>query len=219
MRITKYLHSCLIVEEKGCRILFDPGFYLLAEGTFSLEHFFDISAVVITHRHRDHIEVPLLKTILSANPKTFVIGNTETKEFLQQDGIASLTLNENELRVGSIVIRALPAPHEKILKQSPQNSAYVLNEKFLHPGDSLNECLYAWKGIDVLALPTMGSWMTVSRAGEFAIALRPKIVIPIHDGFAKAFYLKGHHESLRNYFQEYGVAYKMSADVEDSIKN
>src|SRR5258708_7462731 len=57
MRIYKYIHSCLLVEEGDDKILFDPGTFSFVEGKVSPATFKDISTVVITHPHPDHVEI------------------------------------------------------------------------------------------------------------------------------------------------------------------
>ena len=50
MKITKFGHSCLLVEENGVRILFDPGSYSTAQNDVK-----NIDVVLITHEHSDHV--------------------------------------------------------------------------------------------------------------------------------------------------------------------
>jgi len=56
IKITKYIHSCLLFEKDGFKLLFDPGKFTFAEGLVSPEMFSDISAVIITHNHPDHLD-------------------------------------------------------------------------------------------------------------------------------------------------------------------
>ena len=51
MRLTKFGHSCLLVEEGGARVLLDPGSF--SDGFERLE---GLTAVCVTHQHADHLD-------------------------------------------------------------------------------------------------------------------------------------------------------------------
>ncbi len=64
-----------------------------------------------------------------------------------------------------------------------ENFAYLINGRLLHPGDS-----YATDGLpspEILALPTQGPWSRVVDAIEYAKILKPKVVVPMHNGVLK----------------------------------
>jgi L-ascorbate metabolism protein UlaG (beta-lactamase superfamily) len=63
MRVTKFGHSCLLVEEGGARVLLDPGTF--SEGFEGLE---DLTAVCLTHQHADHLDAERLRLVLDRNP-------------------------------------------------------------------------------------------------------------------------------------------------------
>ncbi|NLC97914.1 MAG: MBL fold metallo-hydrolase, partial [Actinomycetales bacterium] len=52
MLITRFGHSCVLVELEDARILIDPGIFSSQEA-FRLK---DLSAIVVTHQHPDHID-------------------------------------------------------------------------------------------------------------------------------------------------------------------
>jgi len=61
MKITKYLHSCLVFELDGYKILFDPGKFSFADGEVTPQMSSDVNSIVITHIHPDHFEIEILK--------------------------------------------------------------------------------------------------------------------------------------------------------------
>ena len=65
MKITKFLHSCLLVENQGTTILTDPGFYTYRENILPLDKITRIDYIAITHEHEDHLYIPFLKRIFS----------------------------------------------------------------------------------------------------------------------------------------------------------
>jgi len=87
MKITKYIHSFIMVEEGKNRVLVDPGPFSFIEESVRADQFEGIKAIFITHKHADHSIglIGLLKTMeLSGYNKTlFIYGPKGTKEFLQ----------------------------------------------------------------------------------------------------------------------------------------
>lgn len=79
LKISKYIHSCVMLEEEGEKILIDPGVFSFVEGQVKAETFTGISAVLITHEHDDHISIKALK------PKTAVpIHDGFLKDFFRE---------------------------------------------------------------------------------------------------------------------------------------
>jgi L-ascorbate metabolism protein UlaG (beta-lactamase superfamily) len=63
MKISKYLHSCLVFELDGHKLLIDPGKFSFAEGLVTPETFADVNSIIITHIHPDHLDIENLKKI------------------------------------------------------------------------------------------------------------------------------------------------------------
>ncbi len=187
MRIYKYIHSCLLVEEGAEKILFDPGIFSFIEGKVRPDTFKDVSTVILTHGHPDHVDMSALKSILALSGAS-VLTNSEGKTALAKENIEAQVLEEGDYQTKNLTIRAIPAAHEKILSDTlPQNTAYVINDTFLNPGDSFASSLSTLKGIRALALADMAPWNTELTVAQFAEAIAPQIVIPVHDGYAKDF--------------------------------
>lgn len=70
MKVTKFGHSCILVEENSVKILLDPG-------VFSTDYtdIKDVDALLITHEHQDHFDISGVKKILELNPKIKVLTN------------------------------------------------------------------------------------------------------------------------------------------------
>ncbi|MCT1776092.1 MBL fold metallo-hydrolase [Brachybacterium sp. p3-SID957] len=83
MKIRHLVHSCLLVEVAGRRLMIDPGGFS-AEGVRSLgaDVLGAIDVVAITHQHPDHVDPELLTEILRASPDAVVIAEPETAEML-----------------------------------------------------------------------------------------------------------------------------------------
>ena len=218
MRISKYIHSCLLVEEGDDKILFDPGIFSFVEGKVSPATFKDVSTVVITHPHPDHVDIPSLKKIL-ANSKASVVTNTEGKTALEKEQIQAIVLEEGDYQTRNFTLHAIAATHEKILAPTlPQNTAYVVNDMLLNPGDSFASHLSTLKGIKALALPVMAPWTTDVEMAEFARTMAPQIVIPVHDGYVKDFFLKLRYDVYESYFSSLNITLQRMYNPGDVVE-
>jgi len=218
MRISKYLHSCILVEDRGQKLLIDPGAFSFIEKKVTPDVFTDISIILITHVHGDHVDVNALKTILGINPKAKVLGNADVVKLLEENEIKSENFEEGEKELSGFKIRAISAEHEKLLIQTPKNTAYVVNEIFLHPGDSLNKTLYKLKGIKLLALPIMAPWANMIQIGDFEKSMEPEAVVPIHDGYVKDFFRQRQHEIHKKYLARLNVEFHALDKAGESIE-
>ncbi len=209
MRISKYIHSCLLVEKGMDKILFDPGKFSFVEGLVKPEQFENLSAIIFTHQHPDHLDDDALRQIVDNNPSALILTNAEIQARLAQKGIAAEVFESGTRSLGSFALAALDAPHAPILgSATPQNTAYVIDDRLLHPGDSFAASLDARKNTAVLALPLMAPWTTELEVAEFARRIRPQHVIPIHDGYAKDFFLRQRYENFQKHFSQQGVHFQ-----------
>jgi L-ascorbate metabolism protein UlaG (beta-lactamase superfamily) len=186
MKITKYIHSCLLLENDGEKILFDPGKFSFVEDKVRPEQFLDLHAIVLTHYHPDHVDEESLETIIRNNPGVEVLVNSEIHAKLGEKEIDTRVFETGTISFSGFTIEALNAPHEKLLADSiPQNIAYVVNDIFIHPGDSLSENLYSRSGIKMLALPLMAPWATELQIFDFAVKMTPEPLSPFTTALPK----------------------------------
>ena len=197
MRISKYIHSCLLFEHEGDKLLFDPGNYSFIEGHVTPETFRDVSTVVITHSHPDHLALEPLKQILALSGAD-VVTNGEVAAILHGEGIDATTIEEGTLTAGAFTLRAIPTPHEAILADTvPRHTAFLVDDRVLNCGDSFADPLLPYAGVEVLIMPVMAPFLTEVGAAAFARRMRPRQVIPVHDGYAKDFFVRPTLRQLR----------------------
>ena len=92
MKIKKIGHCCFVVEPKeGIRVMTDPG----AFSTLQIEEK-NISAILITHEHQDHLHIDSLKKVLENNPQAIVITNTAVGKLLDEVGISYTKIEEGQ---------------------------------------------------------------------------------------------------------------------------
>src|SRR4051812_33056523 len=111
MRITKYIHACLLVEEGSDRILFDPGKFSLIEGLVKPDVFRDLSAVILTHQHPDHVDDDALATIMDNNPGAVLLTNTDLQTRLAEKKISAEMFESGRRSVGHFSFEAVEAKH------------------------------------------------------------------------------------------------------------
>jgi L-ascorbate metabolism protein UlaG (beta-lactamase superfamily) len=212
MRITKFLHSCLLVEKDGGRLLFDPGKFSFVEDLVRPESFQGIHAIVLTHSHPDHLHVGALQKIVDTNPQAEILTNTETAQVLGAAGIKASIFEQGKRAAGAFSLQAIPARHDTILGgDPPQNTAYLIDETLLNPGDSFSPELNAFAAVPVLIVPVMAPWGNELQMMAFVEAMKPRVVIPVHDGFAKAFFIVQRYEFFAEEFTKRGITF---ADLE-----
>ena len=98
MRLTKYGHSCLLVEEGPARLLLDPG--TLSGGFEELE---GLTAVLVTHQHADHLDLQRLRTLLDRNPGARVVSDEGSAGALGEAGADVEVVHDgDELDLGGL---------------------------------------------------------------------------------------------------------------------
>ena len=70
MRLTKFGHACVRLEDGDRRLVIDPGTYTDAEALSGA------TGVLVTHEHADHVDVDKLEQALADNPALSVHGPT-----------------------------------------------------------------------------------------------------------------------------------------------
>jgi L-ascorbate metabolism protein UlaG (beta-lactamase superfamily) len=218
MRVSKFIHSCLLVEEGRDKILFDPGMFSFMEDQVTPDTFRDVGTIIITHNHPDHLDVAALQKIVELSG-AMVITNSETKDVLTKQGIEAMVLEEGSYQSKDFTIRAVPASHEKILAPTlPQNTAYIINESFLNPGDSFAQLPSTVKGIKALALVVAALWTTEVTTAAFAETIAPQMVIPVHDSYVKSFFQKMRYDNYERYFSTKGITFQRLVSLGDGVE-
>ena len=217
MRIEKYVHSCLLMIKDGKRLLFDPGIFSFNEGRVKPEQFSDVDAIVITHTHSDHLDEKALGAIVKASGAE-VIGNSEVAAKLADFQVSVIADGETRT-VGPFSLRAITVPHAPILQdRMPEVTAFVIDERILHVVDSFDEKLLTHQGMDLAILPIMAPFLTEVLVRDFAKALKPKAVFPVHDGYAREFFVVSRHKTYHEFLAREGIAFHPVSGVGEGIE-
>lgn len=181
MRVTKFGHCCLLIEENGLRILTDPGSYTTAQTEVK-----DLDIILITHEHPDHLHVESLKTAVQNNPHARVITNAAVGKLLDEAGIKYEVIKDKDsITLKDVLVEAWEEEHAVIYPALPRvrNTGFLFAHKLCYPGDAF---IKPGKLIEVLALPVAGPWVKISESIDYALELQPKRCFPVHDGMLKS---------------------------------
>lgn len=218
MKIIKFLHSCVLVEDNGSKVLIDPGSFSFEPGNIEAKDVNGISAILITHAHADHLSVEVIKVLLNNNPGCIVFSNADSGKLLEQAGIAYELFNQGDKEIAGFQIKAFEAAHQPIFNfPMIENTAFFLNGKFLHPGDSYADSVFQYKP-EVLALAVAGPWMNMNQGFDFSQKCSAKKVIPIHDGHIKEFFLANMYKMWEEVLGAHGVQFEKLLKPWDSIE-
>ncbi len=172
MHITKFVHSCLLVETPNRVVLFDPGQFSWESGLFDVNKLTRLDDIFITHEHFDHLWLPFIEALVAKFPQVRIIGPQALVAKLHDAGIQATTQPPNGVEL-------LATAHESVapLGVAPGHTGYHFLDTLTHGGDSHH--ITSTK--EVLALAVTAPWGTLMRAAELGAQLKPKVIIPIHD--------------------------------------
>jgi L-ascorbate metabolism protein UlaG (beta-lactamase superfamily) len=203
MKITRYFQSCLLIEEGAARFIIDPS----GQESTRLNEFGKLDAVIYTHEHSDHFDADVAQQLSANGAKLYANASTAK----QMKSPPTIVEDGMEFEVGGIKIKAYELPHCLMWDgtQGPQNTGYLIADKFFHPGDGKQ-----LEGLSVsgLGLPINGPDISLMDAFNFAKQLSSKEIIPIHYD-----YLGGNTKVLADVGKGMGLNFHV-VDVAESVE-
>ena len=174
MKITKYEHACLVIEQDGKSLVVDPGGY-----TTDLVIPQNVVAVIITHEHQDHLGYDHLHAIVDNNPAAIIVAHQDVTSQLGDFKTKTAVANEG-IKLGDFALEFFGGQHAVIIKDWPvvANLGVMINGRLYYPGDSFT---VPDQPVEILALPVAAPWLKFSEVVDFLTAVKPKFAFPTHD--------------------------------------
>ena len=175
MRLTKFEHSGLLLEEDGRKLFVDPGSF-----TSPLTDTANAVAVVITHEHADHWTPEQLNRVLDLSPDVTIFAPEGVAEAAADFDITVVHAGDT-VEAGPFTLRFFGGRHAVIHESIPvvDNLGVLINDQLYYAGDSF----FIPEGVevDVLAAPAGAPWMKISETMDYVLAVKPKRAFPIHE--------------------------------------
>ena len=198
LRVTYLGHATTLIEVDGVRLLTDP---VLCQRVAHLGRLWptpdpaawrDLDAVLISHLHLDHLDLPSLRRL----GRTPVVLPAGAAGMLRGWPAPIVELRPGEqAHFGGVVVRATPAAHDgRRLPFGPRATALGFlvggSQSVYFAGDTdLFPAMSALAPVDAALLPVAGfaprlgpGHMDARRAAEALGLLRPRLAVPIHWG-------------------------------------
>jgi L-ascorbate metabolism protein UlaG (beta-lactamase superfamily) len=197
-----------MVEERGEALIFDPGRPEFLDDLATPETFAGVSVIAITHWHMDHADPDLIRRIAERSGARVLTVADGEKE-LREAGLDPIVAREGKISIGAFDLTIALVPHAALLgAPSPQNLAYLVNDRLLNVGDSFDRKLEDFRAVPLLALPVTAPWMSDMDAARFAERIKPGRVLPIHDGYVKDFFRVMRYQRFSAYFGKKGIGFE-----------
>lgn len=176
MRITKFGHAAVRIEQDGRALVIDPGAFTEPEAVDGVD------AVLVTHEHPDHLDPDRLRR---ADAPIFAgVGVAQALREQGADDVierVEVVRDGHELEAAGMRVTVHGEEHALIHADIPRivNTGYCVEDRVFHPGDSFTA---PPRPMPTLLVPVHAPWMRLAEAVDFARAHTAGSAVAIHDG-------------------------------------
>jgi L-ascorbate metabolism protein UlaG (beta-lactamase superfamily) len=192
-------HSTVLIELDGARMLTDPllrkqVLHLRRAAPLDVEDVSGLDAVLVSHLHYDHLDLPSLRRLDRALPVVVPRGAGALVSRQGFRSVVELSAGE-ETALGNVTVRAVPAEHasSRIVGKKAEALGYVVagsrDVYFAGDTDLFPGMAELAGGLDVALVPIWGWGPSIGpghldprRAAEALAILEPRAAVPIHWG-------------------------------------
>jgi L-ascorbate metabolism protein UlaG (beta-lactamase superfamily) len=200
-RVTYVGHATILIDLDGVRILTDP---VLRARVVHLRRIAppvsaaslgQVDAILLSHAHWDHLDLPSLRTFDRSVPVVAPRGLGALVRKLRFAEVSEIDVGE-KLTIGGVEVTATPAEHDgrrgPLGVSAPALGFVVTGSKrvyFAGDTDLFDEMAAIGGSLDLALLPVAG-WgkklgpghLDAARAATAASLLKPRMAVPIHWG-------------------------------------
>ncbi|MCU1439021.1 MAG: fold metallo-hydrolase [Rhodoglobus sp.] len=174
MKLTKYEHSCMVIEKGGSSVVIDPGSF-----TTPLSDLDGVVAIVITHEHADHWTPEQLTRLLDRNPDARILGPAGVAA-AAADFTVETVAHGDKVEIDPFSFEFFGEKHAVIHESIPlvDNVGVLVDDNLYYAGDS-----YTLPGVAVetLAAPIGAPWLKIGEAMDYVLAVKPRRSFPVHE--------------------------------------
>jgi L-ascorbate metabolism protein UlaG (beta-lactamase superfamily) len=214
-RLTWIGHSTVLIELDGTRILTDPVLrdrlaVLRRVAPLADADVRDVDAILVSHVHYDHLDLPSLRRFARSTPLVVPDGAGRHVRSLRFTNVREIACGE-QVRLGPLTIRSTFADHEarrRPLGRLVPSLGYLVAGSgtvyFAGDTDLFDGMVDIASDLDIALLPIAG-WgpripaghMDPLRAAQAVTRLKPRLAVPIHWGTYRRFDLRADDASVR----------------------
>ena len=178
MKVTKFEHATLVLEQGDDLAVIDPGSY-----TRPLNGLSNVVAVVMTHKHDDHCFEEQLDRIVAGNPTALLFGTDEVRARLAESrpALKVTSVHHGDYHVvGNFTFEFFGDMHKEIHHSIPliQNCGVMVNDLLYYPGDSNTR---PDRKVALLACPSSAPWAKISDIIDFVDDVKPARAFGTHN--------------------------------------
>jgi L-ascorbate metabolism protein UlaG (beta-lactamase superfamily) len=176
MELTKHRHSCVRIDDGDRTLVLDPGAFSDLDAALD-----GADAVLITHEHRDHLDVDRVRAAATSDPRLRIWAPQSVADQVADLGEQVVAVGPGEsFEAAGFPVRTFGGQHALIHPLIPvvANVAYLVGDGVFHPGDSFT---VPPAEVRTLLLPAVAPWSKVAEVIDYTIAVRAPRAYPIHD--------------------------------------
>jgi len=165
----------------------------------------NVKVIIVTHLHADHFDPEVVKRIMDDNPEVVVYTTEDNAEAILG---AEVVRGGDAKSVGEFEMVFFGANHAPIDgdKVPCQSVGVVVNGEFVHPGDSFD--MPPVENLAILGVPVSAPWLKTGEAMDYIRAVRPKVVMPIHEALWSESGMKASSNWIQRVCDEVGCEHR-----------
>ncbi|WP_427018512.1 MBL fold metallo-hydrolase [Pseudarthrobacter sp. P1] len=208
MKLTKFTHACVRLEQDGRVLTLDPGGF--SETGPALD---GADAVLVTHEHGDHLNTDAVVAALAAAPALVVHAPAGVATALRAAAPAAAERIHDAVpgasfEVAGFAIQTFGGQHALIHPSIPvvANVGYLVDGNVYHPGDSL--IVPPGIGVQTLLVPIHAPWSKVGEVVDFVASVRAPRAFQIHDALLNENGLAFTEAHVKRIGAQYGTEFR-----------